>query len=189
MKRLVAEPGSVLAAAPDMLDPNFMHSVVLICRHTEEGAYGFVINRPASVMLDALAPDHPVLGKQSFPVFAGGPVGLDTLQFLHRAAEEIPGGIEIGSGLYLGGELDALANYLQSHLDRARSSVRLLVGYSGWAAGQLEGELATGSWLPAALENDWVFGRDTQATWRSVLRSLGGEVSGLADLPPDPSWN
>src|SRR5258708_11092024 len=105
MKRLVTEPGSVLAAAPDMLDPNFMHSVVLICRHTEEGAYGFVINRPASVMLDALAPDHPVLGKQSFPVFTGGPVGLHTLQFLHPAPEGIPGGIKIGSGLYLRADL------------------------------------------------------------------------------------
>ena len=44
MDRLVTEPGSVLAAAPDMLDPNFMHSVVLMCRHSEEGAFGFVIN-------------------------------------------------------------------------------------------------------------------------------------------------
>jgi putative transcriptional regulator len=189
MKRLVAEPGSVLAAAPDMLDPNFMHTVVLICRHTEEGAYGFVVNRPASVMLDSLAPDHPVLGKQSFPVFAGGPVGLDTLQFLHRAVEDIPGGVEIGSGLFLGGDLDSLGSYLEKHVELAQRNVRLLVGYSGWAAGQLEGELATGSWLPAALENDWVFGQDAQSTWRSVLRSLGGEVSGLADLPPDPSWN
>lgn len=189
MERLVAEPGSVLAAAPDMLDPNFMHSVVLICRHTEEGAYGFVVNRPASVMLDTLAPDHPVLGKQSFPVFTGGPVGLDTLQFLHRAGQDIPGGIEIGAGLFLGGDLDALGSYLEKDSDRAQRNVRLLVGYSGWAAGQLEGELATGSWLPAALEQDWIFGKDAQATWRSVLRSLGGGVSDLADLPPDPSWN
>lgn len=189
MKRLVTEPGSVLAAAPDMLDPNFMHSVVLMCRHSEEGAFGFVINRPAAVTLDVLAPSHPLLKSQRFPIFTGGPVGLDTLQFLHRAPAEIPGGAEIGTGLYLGGEIDALATYLQEHAAVAPKRVRLLVGYSGWGAGQLEGELATGSWLPAALETDWVFGEDMQATWRSVLKSLGGEVSGLADLPPDPSWN
>jgi len=189
MDRLVTEPGSVLAAAPDMLDPNFMHSVVLICRHSAEGAYGLVINRPASVTLDTLAPDHPLLGKQRFPVFSGGPVGLDTLQFLHRVGAEIPGGVEIGAGLFLGGDVDALARYLERELEAARRNVRLLVGYSGWAAGQLEGELATGSWLPAALEADWVFLEDAQATWRNVLRSLGEEASGLADLPPDPSWN
>jgi putative transcriptional regulator len=189
MERLVTEPGSLLAAAPDMLDPNFMHAVVLMCRHNEEGAYGLIINRPAAVTLDVLAPDHPVLKKQRFPVFAGGPVGLDTLQFLHRAGDAIPGGVEIATGLFLGGEIDALADYLAKHKGRARRKVRLIVGYSGWGEGQLEGELASGSWLPAALDNDWVFESDPQATWRSVLRSLGGEASGLVDLPPDPSWN
>ncbi len=189
MDRLVTEPGSVLAAAPDMLDPNFMHSVVLVCRHSVEGAYGFVINRPAAVALDVLAPDHPVLGKRPLPVFTGGPVGLDTLQFLHRAGDAIPGGIEIGTGLFLGGDVDALGRYLDRHAELATKSVRLLVGYSGWGAGQLENELASGAWLPAALENDWVFGEGTQAVWRSVLRSLGGDASSLADLPPDPSWN
>jgi putative transcriptional regulator len=189
MKRLVTEPGSVLAAAPDMLDPNFMHTVVLICRHSEEGAYGLIINRPASVTLDVLAPDHPVLGSHSLPVFSGGPVGLDALQFLHRVGEEIPGGVEIGTGLYLGGEIDAVGRYLQRSPELARRNVRAIVGYSGWGAGQLDAELATGSWLPAALETDWVFGEDAPAVWRTVLRSLGGDVSGLADLPPDPSWN
>jgi putative transcriptional regulator len=189
VKRLVTEPGSLLAAAPDMLDPNFMHAVVLMCRHSEEGAFGFVINRPASVTLDVLAPSHPVLKSQRAPIFAGGPVGLDTLQFLHRAPAEIPNGVEIGTDLYLGGEIDALAAYLERHGPVAQRKVRLLVGYSGWGAGQLEGELASGSWLPAALETDWVFGEDGRSTWRSVLKSLGGGASGLADLPPDPSWN
>jgi putative transcriptional regulator len=189
MKRLVTEPGSLLAAAPDMLDPNFMHAVVLMCRHAEDGAYGLVINRPAAVTLDVLAPAHPVLKKQRFPVYSGGPVGLDTLQFLHRAEKRIPGGVEIGDGLYLGGEIDALADYLAREKGRARKKVRLLVGYSGWGAGQLERELETGSWLPAALQNDWVFEADGQTIWRNVLRSLGDQASGLVDLPPDPSWN
>ena len=189
MERLVTEPGSLLAAAPDMLDPNFMHTVVLMCRHAEDGAYGLVINRPAAVTLDVLAPAHPILKAQRFPIFAGGPVGLDTLQFLHRAEKRIPGGVELGEGLFLGGDIDALAEYLAKEKSRARSKVRLLVGYSGWGAGQLETELATGSWLPAALKTEWIFEKDTQATWRNVLRSLGSEASGLVDLPPDPSWN
>jgi len=189
MEPFVTEPGSVLAAAPDMLDPNFMHSVVLICRHSEEGAYGFVINRPAAVTLDVLAPDHPGLGRRPFPVFMGGPVGLDTLQFLHRVGDAIPGGVEIGTGLFLGGEVEALGRYLDENPGLAPKNVRLLVGYSGWGAGQLENELATGSWLPAALDTDWVFGEGTQAVWKQVLRSLGENAHGLADLPPDPSWN
>ena len=148
-----------------------------------------MVNRPAAVTLDVLLPDHPVLGKQRFPIYTGGPVGLDTLQFVHRAGAAIPGGIEIVSDLCLGGELDALAGYLAERGSEAEKGVRLIVGYSGWGAGQLEGELATGSWLPAALDADWIFQSDPQATWRSVLRSLGSEAAGLEDLPPDVTWN
>jgi putative transcriptional regulator len=189
MKRLMTEPGSLLAAAPDMLDPNFMHTVVLMCRHAEDGAYGLVINRPAAVTLDVLAPSHPLLKDQRFPIHTGGPVGLDTLQFLHRAGDRIPGGVEIATDLFLGGDVDALATFLKKEGPKARRQVRLLVGYSGWGAGQLENELASGSWLPAPLREDWIFAPDARSTWREVLRSLGGEASGLVDLPPDPSWN
>ena len=186
---LLTEPGSLLASAPDMLDPNFMHTVVLMCRHTEEGAFGFVINRPSGVTVDVLLPDHPVLGKKRFPIHTGGPVGLDTLQFVHRAGSAIPGGLEIADRLWLGGEIDALAHFVAEHGSQAERSIRMIVGYSGWGAGQLEGELAAGAWLPAALDVEWVFQSSPQATWRSVLRSLGGEAAGLGDLPPDVSWN
>lgn len=186
---LLTDPGTLLAAAPDMLDPNFMHAVVLMCRHSEQGAFGLVVNRPSAVTVDVLLPDHPVLGKRRFPVHTGGPVGLDTLQFLHRAGDRIPGGIEIANGLWLGGEIEHLARCIADDEDRALGRVRLIVGYSGWGAGQLESELATGSWLPAALDVDGVFERDPQVLWRNVLRSLGNEGAGLEDLPPDVSWN
>ena len=186
---LQTESGTLIAAAPDMLDPNFMHAVVLMCNHTEQGALGLVINRPATVTVDVLMPDHPVLSAQKFPVFAGGPVGLDTLQFVHRAGEEIPGGIDLGEGLFLGGDLGALATFLAAHGDEAQERVRLIVGYSGWGAGQLEGELAVGAWLPAPLQLDWIFKSDTSALWRRVVRSLGRDAAGLEDLPPDVSWN
>jgi putative transcriptional regulator len=189
MTDLRTEPGSVIAAAPDMLDPNFMHTVVLMIQHTEQGAYGLVINRPAAITVDALMPDHPVLGSEKFPIFAGGPVGLDTLQFVHRAGEEVPGGLDLGDGLFLGGELDALARFIVERGDRAPESVRMIVGYSGWGAGQLDLELSTGSWLPAALDPSWIFQAEPQGTWRRVLRSLGREAAGLEDLPPDVSWN
>jgi putative transcriptional regulator len=189
MTELRTEPGTVIAAAPDMLDPNFMHSVVLMLQHSEQGAYGLVINRPASVSIDKLMPDHALLARARFPVFAGGPVGLDTLQFVHRASAEIPGGIELGAGLFLGGDLDALAAYIDAHRDAAAENVRMIVGYSGWGAGQLDLELGTGSWLPAALQAEWLFDADPQGVWRRVIRSLGSETSGLEDLPPRVSWN
>jgi putative transcriptional regulator len=159
------EPGTVIAAAPDLRDPNFMHTVVLMCQHTGEGAYGLVINRPAMLTVDVLLPEHPILANEKIRVFTGGPVGLNTLQFLHSVPESIPGGLDLGHGLWLGGELDALASFVSEHAPDADRHVRMILGYSGWGAGQLEAELATGSWIPAPLDRAWVF--DTSA--RSVV--------------------
>jgi putative transcriptional regulator len=186
---LSTEPGTLIAAAPDLRDPNFMHAVVLMCQHTGEGAYGLVINRPAMVTVDVLLPEHPILSNEKMRVFTGGPVGLNTLQFLHCAPESIPGGLDLGRGLWLGGELEALARYVSAHGEEADRQVRMILGYSGWGAGQLEAELATGSWIPATLDRTWVFETDPEIVWRKVIRSLGRRAAGLEDLPPDVSWN
>jgi len=186
---LIVEPGSLLVAAPDMLDPNFMHAVVLVVQHSEEGAYGLVINRPAAITLNVLLSDHPILSRQRFPVHAGGPVGLDTLQFVHRLPDQVPGGAELVPGLILGGDLEALARTIERDPARAQENVRMLLGYSGWGARQLESELASGAWVPAPLQPDWAFMPDGQLVWRRVLRSLGRHAQGLEDLPPDVSWN
>jgi putative transcriptional regulator len=186
---LRVEPGMLLAAFPDMLDPNFMHSVVLMCQHNDQGAYGVITNRPTRFTIQELLPDHALLGRCSFPVFLGGPVDHSSLQFVHRVPTAIPGGLSIDGRLWLGGELDALGQYLTENPREAAQSVRLFLGYSGWGAGQLEGELATGSWLPALSSFEAVFGEPGESTWRRVVRSIGEEGRGLEQLPPDVSWN
>jgi len=187
---LRAAPGTFLAASPDMLDPNFMHSVVLMCQHDAEGAFGLVINQPAPVTVDDLLPEHPLLGKLAFPVFLGGPVGRDTLQFVHRVLDRISGGLPQTDGLWMGGQLEDLAQVISEDADEMADRVRLLVGYSGWGEGQLDGELRIGSWVPAPLDPGLVFeGQEPERTWRKTLRSLGEGGAGLSQLPPDVSWN
>ena len=186
---LRVEAGTLLAAFPDMLDPNFMHSVVLICQHSDQGAYGVVTNRATKFAVKELLPDHPLLGQSKFPVFLGGPVDHTTLQFLHLVPDRIPGGLSIDGKLWLGGDLDALGEYLAKHPRIARGKVRMFLGYAGWSAGQLDTELGTGSWLPAPPAMDAIFGEPGEATWRRVVRSIGREGSALEQQPPDVSWN
>ena len=186
---LRVEAGTLLAAFPSMLDPNFMHAVVLICQHSDQGAYGLITNRATRFKIQDLLPAHPLLGRSDFPVFLGGPVDLQTLQFVHVVPEAVPGWISIDGKLWLGGELDALADYLVKHPAEAAGRVRLFHGYSGWSAGQLEGELATGSWLPAPPAPAAIFGEPGEGTWRRVVRSIGQEGDGLERQPPDVSWN
>ncbi|MEO6708325.1 MAG: YqgE/AlgH family protein [Planctomycetota bacterium] len=189
MMELRAEPGTVIAASPDLGDPNFMHAVVLICAHGDQGAHGLVINRPAPLTVDKLLPEHPRLASTRFPIHAGGPVGLDTLQFVHRVPDTIPGGYELGGGVYLGGDLEAVGLHISRTGDSALRDLRMILGYSGWSAGQLEIELAGGSWLPSALDPDWLFEAEPQLVWRKVMRALGEHGAGLLDLPPDVTWN
>lgn len=189
MDELRVAQGTYLAAGPDMLDPNFRHTVVLICQHDEHGAYGLVVNRPTPRTCDELLPEHPVLGQHAFPVHQGGPVGLDTMQVLHRAPKEIPGGVPIDGELWLGGDLDAVGGLLVASRPRALRRLRLLVGYSGWGAGQLEHELECGAWLPVRPKAAAVFAPAVERLWRDVVRDVGGPSAGFEDQPPDPTWN
>ncbi len=186
---LKVEAGTLLASAPHMRDANFMHTVVFICEHTEQGAYGMVVNLQSELSTDLILPDHEVLKEQVYPVHSGGPVALDTLQILHRLPELIPGGIEISRGVFLGGELDCAAEVVSQRGLAALNSLRFILGYSGWGEGQLEGELVAGGWLPAALDVDSLFGTDQQGVWRKVVRSVGHGTEGMEELPPDVSWN
>jgi len=186
---LRVEPGTLLASFPDMLDPNFMHTVVLMCQHNEQGAYGLVTNRPTTLTLKNLLPEHPILRASRFPVFLGGPVEPRTLQFVHVAPEEIPGGVSLDGRLWLGGELDKLAEFVTTRPRLARRKLRVFLGYAGWGEGQLEGELAGGSWLPASPSLEALFGQPGEGAWRRVVQSVGRLGESLKDQPPDVSWN
>ncbi|MCZ6596761.1 MAG: YqgE/AlgH family protein [Planctomycetota bacterium] len=182
-------PGILLAAWPDLVDPNFMHTVVLMCQHSDEGAYGLIVNRATELSTKVLLPDHSDLGRIEFPVFFGGPVDHSSMQFVHTVPDDVPGGISLDGRIWLGGDLDALGRYIASDPERARQHVRMFLGYAGWGEGQLETELSIGSWLPAPLAMEALFGEDQEVTWRRVVRSVGGDGADLENHPPDVSWN
>lgn len=186
---LFVAPGSFLASGPDLLDPNFMHTVVLIGQHGEGGAYGLVLNRVSPQVTCDVLDDSLALGRASVPISLGGPVGLDTLQILHRAPQRVDGGVEVCDGLFLGGEFESLGRYVESDPQAFQRDVRLFLGYSGWGAGQLEHELTQGTWLPAPPDVSAVFEVRQDNLWRDVVRSLGHSAQGFDQQPPDPSWN
>ena len=190
LSELRVAPGTLLLSSPDMLDPNFMHTVVLMFHHNDEGAFGVVINRPTGATIGDVLPDHASLGCSSIAVHGGGPVGLDSLQILHRAPQVLSGGIQLAGDLHLGAEIDEVGAFIEQKGAEAAGMLRFVVGYAGWGSGQLDAELATGSWVPCAADIDLVFSNaPSEDLWRRALRGLGGAGAGMASLPPDPSWN
>lgn len=188
-RELIVAQGAFLAAGPDLVDPNFLHTVVLMCSHTDDGAYGLVLNRPSEFRAREVLGSHPILKSSELRMFIGGPVGLDTLQILHRAPDVITGGAQLAEDLWVGGELDEVGALVEVDPERAERDVKLLLGYAGWGPGQLEGELQEGAWLPARGSAARVFQSDTQRLWRDVVFDLGPEFRSLAFEPPDPEWN
>jgi putative transcriptional regulator len=159
---------------PQLADPNFSRSVVLMIEHSPNGSFGLVINHPspikASELLDSL--EMSWRGEESAVVWAGGPVSPSTGWVLHEpvlVAQPGQGTIEITSSISLSTSPDRL----RAIANQPPRNIRLLLGYSGWGPGQLEAEMAHGAWLHATVDPKLVFDTPADDMWEKALRSLG----------------
>ena len=183
-------PGTLLISPPFLGDPNFERSVVLLCRDApEEGTFGLVINRLTCLTLgDVLdRAGRPGPAAAALPLYVGGPVGPNSLHYLHRRAD-LPGATPLGQDVYWGGDFDVLLGLIGSGAV-GPDAVRLFAGYSGWSAGQLAGEMARSSWIRHPASAGKVFTLASDAFWRDILRERGGRFKVLANYPVDPRLN
>src|SRR6185295_7440622 len=109
---LLPTRGTLLVASPRLLDPNFMHAVVLLCDHGPQGSYGVIVNRRGEIKLSDLGSDAPLLEGRTDPVWFGGPVGVEQLQILHGLGDTVPGALALMPGVQLGGDTQVLAKHL-----------------------------------------------------------------------------
>lgn len=177
---------SLLISEPFMLDPNFTRSVVLICEHNEEGTLGLILNQPSELLLKDVVED---LNGTDFPVYMGGPVGLDSLQFIHKCFDRLNSGTSIGDGIYWGGNFEALKLLIENDAIK-NDEIKFFIGYSGWSGKQIEEELKENTWI---VSNDFnpelVFVHDEENLWKEVIVNLGPKYAHVAQFPINPSWN
>jgi len=168
---------------PQLQDPNFKRSVVLLVHHDGEGTFGLVVNRPADVTLDVVLDDLEVdwRGDRNQPLAWGGPVQPNTgwVLFGDGAPVEIDDANELTPGLSVAGSLDALRKLAH----RPPGALKLMLGYAGWGPHQLEDELAQGAWLVAPVHPEVVFDVAPEAMWEHVVRSLGVDPATLVATP------
>ncbi len=176
--------GQLLIAGPDLLDPNFRRSVILVGEHGEEGAMGVILNRPSPVTVaDAVPPLAELVGEWEL-VHVGGPVQPQAIVVLgdfEDAAEA--GALVLGSIGFLPGEIETAADI--ASLTRAR----VFAGYAGWGPRQLEDEIAEGAWILTPAVPEDIFTDDPDHLWSAVLKRKGGAFAVLAMMPPNPSSN
>jgi len=178
--------GRLLVATPDLEDPNFFRTVVLVLEHHEEGALGVVLNRSTGTEVGQPLPAWADLAVPPTVVFSGGPVQPDAAIGLARRAD--PSDADGFAPLFddLGTvDLARDPDAVTPRVDR----LRVFAGYAGWAPGQLERELDAGGWfdLPVDRADPWT--AEPEALWRAVLRRQRGKERLFADFPLDAKLN
>jgi len=179
--------GSLLVASVLLADGVFARTVVLVLDCDEDGALGVVLNEISETALDAVLPDWVQTVSEPRLLFHGGPVspnGAICLASVASAGEEPPGWrplFDTVGLLHLDTPIEIVSG--------AYRDLRIFAGYAGWAAGQLQAEIAQGMWHVVAAEYADVFGTEPLPMWRRVLRRQPSEVAFFATWVVDPERN
>jgi len=176
--------GQLLIAGPDLLDPNFRRTVVLVVEHNDEGALGLVLNRPSETTVRAAVPELEELVDLDDQLFIGGPVQPSAVIVLAEFEDATDAALiafdDVGV-LATGSAPDDPA----AGLRRGRA----FVGHSGWGPGQLDSELERGDWILEPAQNEDAFSNRALDLWPTVLTRKGGSYALVARMPSDPSVN
>ena len=176
--------GQLLIAGATLPDPNFARTVVLVAEHTDEGAMGLVLNRPADVTVGESAPELEELVDGNESIYVGGPVQPTGVIVL--AAFTDPG----AAGLLISDDV----GFLSAQLDLAESAsvtrrTRVFAGHAGWGPGQLDEETEREDWIVETPRPDELFSSSPDGLWAQVLTRKGGTFALVARMPVDPSLN
>jgi putative transcriptional regulator len=156
----------LLVATPDLLDPNFTQTVVLVLFPAGGGPLGVILNRPIPLTLKEAFPDEPQLRERTDPLYFGGPVRTTGLMFLFRGSASAEGVFPVFEDLSLSSNGEVLDGLLTG---QKNSVQRYFLGYSGWAPVQLEAEIARGGWYVLPADPDTVLNMDPAVMWRELL--------------------
>jgi putative transcriptional regulator len=174
----------LLMATPQVLDPYFHRSVVLLLHHEDEGSLGFVLNHPTPIRISEILKSMDIgwAGGKESVAYRGGPVQpeLGTVLFTPVLAAAGPGdtATEILPGVALTQHISDLSRLAEAPPDQ----FRLILGYAGWGEGQLMQEILRNDWLTAPASRDLIFAADPEQIWDAALRSVGIDPALL------PSW-
>ncbi|MCE1229832.1 MAG: YqgE/AlgH family protein [Firmicutes bacterium] len=163
----------LLVASPLLSDPNFLHSVVLLVEHDEQGTLGVILNRPLPLTLAQISEESglPYAGNAEATAFRGGPVEPQRGIVLAR------GGLPTAEDRVL--DLLHFASFRKDLLENllldSEARFRLFLGYAGWSAGQLDDEITEGAWSVRPLDSDWILCEDPSALWGKAMEQAGDE--------------
>ena len=179
--------GSLLIAAPFLRDYQFSRTVILMVEHNEEGSMGIILNKNFSnlMTLNEVVPELASL--PPIPLYKGGPVGRDTLFYLHTISY-LKDALPLGNGLYLNGDFNQMQQYILSGAP-TQGVARFFMGYAGWQKGQLKQEMKQNTWIVNNESQVDLLNMYLRDLWQEALCDMGGKYMIWSRYPKYPFMN
>lgn len=183
---VVPSRGKVLISEPFLYDEMFGRSVILLVDHSTDGTMGLVLNKPLPLSLNDVLKEFKDIN--NIPIYKGGPLSTDTLFYLHTL-KDVEDSLQIGKGVYLNGDFDAIRRYILQGND-IDGKIRFFLGYSGWEHDQLCQEIEENTWLIGSTGISSLLDEKGSAElWKNVLGQLGGKYEIWSRFPQIPTLN
>jgi len=171
--------GVFLVAKPELLDPNFRETVLLITQpQVGGGPIGVIVNRPLTARLSKVLPGAGPVPEEFDQLHRGGPVARNQLLFLVRTSQPLEGSLQVLADVYLSSNRELMAEIVRGATPV--TAFRAYAGYAGWAPGQLQNEIARGGWYVTPADADTIFAADPAAMWRDLVKRLSTRSTGLS---------
>lgn len=167
-----------LIAMPGMLDANFADTLTLVCEHNEDGAAGFIVNRPTDIPLSELLSQQsmdfdPTGAAAQMPIYSGGPVDIDRGFVIHTPDKQYPDTQTVSPDLCVTASQDIIEDIA---LDNGPEKAIFLLGYAGWGGEQLEQEISSNVWLTTDADAQIVFDLPDEKRCQAAASQLGVDL-------------
>ncbi len=181
---LEPKAGRILISEPLSNDSFFGRSIVFITEHNIDGSVGFILNKESNYNIDELLENINI----NQPLYYGGPVGNNSIHFIHKYGDIIDDSIEFVDGVFWGGNFEQIKKYYEKGIIENKNII-FFIGYSGWSPNQLNDEIEDNSWLVADIERDVIFNKNQKGLWQEVVKNLKNDFSFWKNIPLNPNLN
>jgi putative transcriptional regulator len=181
----VAEKGRILISEPFLSDNYFRRSIVYLTEHNDEGSLGFVLNKPLELSITEIVDGFP---DSDFTISVGGPVSNNTVHYIHTLGKQVPQSVEVSDGIFWGGDFDHIKELIAAQRVKLHE-LRFFLGYAGWSANQLEGEMKENAWLVGTISPRAIMQNMGAEFWSETLKRYKNKYKAWANFPEDPGLN
>ncbi len=182
---LIPKKGRVLISEPFLPGNYFSRSIVLLVAHSKKGSVGFILNKKTEMQIQDYLSGFSDINSD---IYVGGPVATDSIYFIHKRADLIPGSIHVLDDIHWGGDFDEMRRLINLGIINTEE-VRFFLGYSGWDAGQLEREIKENSWLVNDVDSTLVMKDLGTESWVEFVKKVGKRYVIWENYPENPSLN